>query len=458
MERANQQNEPARGGPIGDVLGVANLIKILGQVEYFLGWLEEYHHLHESQALLSGYRFALLNLFRMLDEQIIHNSSLGLSEDIIFRRALFAGISLHKVPNTCDKAILLKNIRHQEGGVGYARSWSDLSKAFSHFSQVVLSAFDRLEAPAEVAPEHSVGSPQEAVRYASIFQVYLFLNDTYTGIPHALLLGDVFGNDRLLGKRQTREFPQAFEGYKYAVQFLWFRLLGEAFYHTPLTKMHEASDWALFDQFFEIVRQEVITPLETMTGLGAGFDSLLVLKDPAAGLLSDLISIHLPEPRLSPLEEVDRLFLWYDVELIDASDYMFRGAPSLVPMLVGLVQSKQSPPQPEKAHVIRITHPNSTNRREFSYAILIEVYGLWGLSDYSGWLLFYDCCSDRGSGASSHKLIEEQIQRYLDADAIELKERTLGKEEFLRTIAHRLTKTSRTTAAHILREKKRSWV
>lgn len=423
-----------------------NAIRLLGQTDEFRGWLVTYHGIQNDRDLFEGYKFALDVLSRLLHDAIAYKSSLNLSEDLVFSRARFVGIPLHKVPNSCDKAILLKNIHANAKGILRARAWSELDEGINQFEKEILSPFDNLKSASVVSPHYNISNLDEAVLYSSMFQVYIFLNDTRRGLPHgyrqSMLEDSLFEGFRLKNKEYLR---RVFEGYTYSIQFLWHCLLEDRFSETSLVELHESADWYELDKYFARIQSEIIKPLEKETGASWGLDSLIHLAGPADKALEHLLVFKPPEPKLSEKEQLEQAFLWYEIELIDASEStVFNGVATFVSLLTGTVEMKRRIGAREKVHVIRLVHPtDEPNRRDFSYAILEEIFGSFGISDYSGWLLFYDCCYDSGSGVQELRFAEQCISDYLRDGLIELMERTVDKGEFLKLMGKSLLSTTK---------------
>jgi len=102
---------------------------------------------------------------------------------------------------------------------------------------------------------------------------------------------------------------------------------------------------------------------------------------------------------------------------------------------MGTIQIKRRSKDMSKAKVVRIIHGGiEEHRRSYSYAILAELSGY--ISDSSGWLLFYDCCDDRGSTSGLFKKIESLLNRYVKNDFIEITNIQIEKEKLLELAEH----------------------
>lgn len=442
-DRDSEISNTSGDAPLGNVLAVVNCLRILGHVDAFSGWLNKYHHLDRNDDFFEGYKFAFDVLLGRLFDEIGYNRSLNLSEDMVLSRALFAGIPISKVPNTCEKAILLRNVDFEAKSILSAHGWEELIRCSKAFDDKVLSCLGDLQKITTTSPAYLVENVEEAIRYASIFEVYIFLNDTSRGRPHGLPLSwydkevPLFWQYRGKGKAYLE---QVFKGYKYAIQFLWYRLLKDSYNSSILVRLNEAQNWREFDQFFEKIRESVVVPLEKKTKATLGFDSILLINLSAKEILGRLIQSGPPENRLTKKDSLDRSFFWYEIELIDASDFGFNGVASFVPILVGSAHMRKERHLIDKINVIRLVHPpeGASDRRDFSYGILINVGSATGLADYSGWLLFYNCCSDKGSTSPGYEFVESWLNRYSTEGTIEIEQVSVGKKQFLRLMKHRL--------------------
>jgi len=446
MKYSNNNSETAdktKGAAIGNILAIVNCIGLLGQVNDFSDWVSKVHHLELNKELFEGYKFTFDVLFGRLFDEIGRNSSLDLKEDMWLSRALFAGIPISKVPNTSEKTVLLRNIHYLANNVLLARDWEDLIRCVSVFREKVLSHFGGLSEIAVASSTYLVKNVEEALKCAAIFETYIFLNDTRRGRPHGLPLS-WYDKETPLFWESRREgqvyFKRMFKGYKYALQFIWYRLLEDDYNGSVLVSLSEAQNWTELDQFFDKIRESVITPLETKTKAQFGFDSMLLIHLPVKDILGGLIQSGPPEKRLTKKDSIDRFFFWYEIELIDASDYGFNGVASFVPVLIGSIQMRQELKSNDKINVIRLVHPpkDTSDRHDFSYGILISVGSTTGLSDYSGWLLFYDCCSDKGSTSPGYEFVERWLNRYIKEGSIDVQQIIVGKKQFLKLMKHRL--------------------
>ena len=416
---------------IDDILGIINALKLISDVKAFRGWLVTHHNIKNDVDHFEGYKFAFNVLARRLHNEIGTNMSLGLYEDILFSRASFAGIPLNKIPNSCEKTILLKNMHKAARDVLKSPNWEEFETAMAQFENTILRPFVRLKSISIANPRYNLNSLNEAINYSTMFEVYIYLNDTSRGVPHgypqSMLDNSLFW---LFKENNDSYLRKAFKGYKYAIQFLWSRLLDEGFDGSSLAKMHKAASWDSLDKYFEIIRTAIIDPLERRSGANLGLAPLIILGDGTKGLMEVLLKHMPPEPSLNEKEQLEQLFLWYPIELVDASEgTLFNGVPAFVSALSGSIEIKKRLSNPEKTQVIRLIHPINAHKNYFSYGVLMEVTGL--LSDASGWILFFDCCYNTGSGIQGLNFAEQFITQYSQKGLIEVRERQITKDEFL---------------------------
>jgi len=252
-------------------------------------------------------------------------------------------------------------------------------------------------------------------------------------------------NDRLTLER----LAEVFEGYKLTVQHLWFKLLGDGFIHSITAEIHKAPGWKRFDEYYKPVQHELIDPKEKMTGLYGGFNTLLVARPGAKRIISKLLEPKVKEQPLSLEKELQRKFLWYNVELVDASSAIFNGVIAFISVLNGAVVFRQRIGNSDRVLVMRVKHPARGTIRgrlkfDYSYGILMEGHGSFGISDYSGWLLFFDCCGDySGFAGSQYAMAEKEIVQHRNQKTIEVHEITVVKDKFLKLMQTKLLSTTK---------------
>lgn len=449
------KEDPVEGqfdSPIGNVLGIAHATHVLRQTSAFKEWMSEAHTSFDMNRLLPGYKFALDTLLRLLHDEISGDYSLKLAEDKYFIRARFRGVPLWKLPNTCEKVTLLKNMRKTVKDILRQNTWERFDSAMTRLEKSLLLPLSQLKGHVMLPKHYGLASVDDAIRCAAIFQVYVFMNDTRKGYPHGymqtMLEDPVFEDDG----RENRDFlTEVFEGYKYAVKFLWSRLTPDRINENPLSQLHLATDWKQFDQYFGHIRESIIRPLEQQTGTSFGFDATLQLLPESKQFINGLLVPQVADPNLDERDQVERKFLWYPIELMDASQTTFNGVFPFVTTLTGTVEMRKKVKNTDEVRVIRLKHPvdKEGNENDYSYALLVEVYGSLGLSDASGWLLFFDCCGDySGTAGAQHEFAERAIQSYQRRNRIDLEEVVVKKKKFLKLMEGRAVLTGQQYKAH----------
>ena len=118
---------------VDDTFGILNCIKIACNINNFKNWLKEEHDVENFQDIFNGYKFFLESAIRTFLHIIIYDSSLGIKEDFVFYRARFVGVELSKIPNTCEKTVLIKNVAEQLKLIKKSKNDKELKSALLHF-------------------------------------------------------------------------------------------------------------------------------------------------------------------------------------------------------------------------------------------------------------------------------------------------------------------------------------
>lgn len=418
---------------IDDVLAIVNALSIVCQLREFRQWLNNSFKLQDDSDILPGYLFAFDILTRRLHDSVSRNISLGLKQDSTFSRADFSDKTLiYTLPNTCEKVIFLKRIRSVVDPVLSSNSWVEAEEKINIFYKIIIEPLLKLKEISNLNPTYTIPSVDEAITYITMNEIFIYLNDTERGIPHGYPTPML--DSSLWHTSQTILSPalsRAFEGYKYTVQFIWSNLLQEQYFGTSIVNLYRAKNWQAFDSFFNIIQNEVIDPLEQKIRVNLGLAPILVITGEPKKITITLLQKKSQPYSLNKLEKLEQIFLWYNIELIDASQYsMFNGVPSLISIIAGSVEIKRRQEIQEKIKVIKLIHPAGNNRNTYSYAVLMEMY--WTLSDASGWLLFFSCCYDfTGTGLAQSKRVDDFIKEYEEKELISMSQIRVKESEFL---------------------------
>ncbi len=158
---------------IDDILGVINGLHVICQLNDFRNWMADFHN-RNIESLLEGYQFAFSILARRLHDGISQNSSLKLTEDLTFKRADFHGIEIHLLPNSCEKIILLKNIKDKTKRVLTSATWQELEDYISQFDEKVIRPLQQLELSSALNGKFPLRDINETIQYSTLNET-LFL-------------------------------------------------------------------------------------------------------------------------------------------------------------------------------------------------------------------------------------------------------------------------------------------
>lgn len=112
--------------------------------------------------------------------------------------------------------------------------------------------------------------------------------------------------------------------------------------------------------------------------------------------------------------------------MLSSAGSIFSGVPAFVSILVGLVNLSE-----DKVLVKIFKHPVEKGKYDYSYGILVPAFGSTGLTDYSGWLIFFGCATDySGFGGSLYAQAKSFIDRFKENGAIEVEEIEIEKDVF----------------------------
>ncbi len=438
------------------IVSTVNILNIMSNLEEFKRWLLEFHGIDitknddYSVEIMQGYKFFFDTAFRALLGDLARVDWFG-EDDIILQRATFVGIPLQDIPSSCERTLLLKNLWYKYfEKVLHSKSWSDLEKRLNALRSHVLSKFLELF-QCWIIPKnrYSLG---ELCRLWSINDALVRYTDTSRGrpMPYYDLFLPVTGE-----YYDDKENPmdRVFRGYAYALQFLWYSLLGEdTFSKIPhLDKMHIADSifnkegkWQRLDEFFGILRKNVVQKIEKKIGVSLGVSDYLLFdlnsRCQPKEILDRVYSPNVPDPSYIQNRDsyekwkkwLNLKFLWYPIDVLDTfGSRAFNGVIAFVHLVTGMAEFRKSQRDIVPIRVLRIKHPEESGN-VISYALLIEGYGL--ISDYSGWIVFYEVGTDfSGTGGSWYRAAESVLEHYKDVVIVD--EITVSSEIFEQYLA-----------------------
>jgi hypothetical protein len=440
--------------------GPASFYYILQKVantQAFLTWLKDSQGVPADENILAGYKFLLGSIFKCFMEEINMKTALELNADEILERAQFAGIPLGGIPNTCERTILIKRIWKHERAISRAKTWFAVKQALKSMNKdlkifgLLIKEHCHMSAPFD---------KEFVIQAIACYHTLVYFNDTSRGFPLAEVC---FPPDKHTATE--RYLADAFPGYVYGLQHLWYSILGkDEFSQSCIRDLHLAineeesekssesaffleavSDrfslinvetidendldedtkhiinvikrdrpprcdrWEHLDRFYRQIEKQIVNPREDKLGISLGFSHFLVLEKYNKGLLKDLLdSGKVPSPEyltrkdvVSAKKQLDLTMLWYDVNVLDTQLSVFNGVPAFAPTLVGSVELAKAHGN-EEIKAIVFKHPaDRKNKFDYSFGLLIRAVTSLGISDYSGWLVFFDCATDHsGFGGS----------------------------------------------------------
>ena len=453
------------------------VLRILSKTSDLKNWLKQYHNLQNMDDVLEGYKYIITTALKCFMQSIMMHDPFKLKDDRFLLRVDFrVGLSLDDAPNRCEKTIFLKNIWNLGKDIRKARNWDELnvSKSLS----ILLNLYEKLLHD-NVKSNYDVPK-EDALNCVTQFWAYLYLIDCSFGMPKGSR-GSLFDIEN-----SKKYLDRVFTGYRYSLQFLWFKLLGkEKFENSVLKDLHRSIEikferpdksikisfkdlgmkmvgsppeseeekqrrlehekffakWMSIDQFFNEIRGGIIRPMEKLLdgrlgGMGKG---LLKIENFEKKMLNGLLKeVQVQEPeyflkkdKKSLKKQIDCEFLWYDLGVLNAGLSLdFSGAFAFIPMLTGYVKVLQKKDIDGKVSVMILKHPSSDNEgNDYSFGVLVSIGGFF--SDASGWLIFFDSTTDySGGGSELHKQCIDTIKKFQSENKIEVKELTIEKNIF----------------------------
>lgn len=294
---------------VDDVFGIFNCIKLSIDADKFRNWLRTEHSVQIFDEFFHGYKFFIESAVRTFLRTIIYNSSLDIKEDFVFYRARFTGVNINKIPNTCEKTILIKNIVERLRLIRKAKNWKELSDELNGFKENVLDVFERIfNDYVAVSPNVNI-TKEEALNYVTRFYTYIYLIDISHGTKPLIHLHfdeapmfvpkgywvSILDNE--LTPEQHKKY---FEGYKYSLQFLWLMLLNDRYNASCIRNLHKSKNWYkednsiygkssreeareryddALDSYFGKIKIEIIKPMEKDLGINISSDKVLYFEN-----------------------------------------------------------------------------------------------------------------------------------------------------------------------------------
>ena len=459
-------------------------------VDGFLGWLRDFHSISQTGNLLGGYKFLLDSIFKCLLNEIYVNHALKLSEDETFFRAQFKGVQLRDTPNTCEKIVIIKRIWIHGKAISKAKTWLDvrerikqMRKDLGVFGQLLTdhcettTSFDKEYIIQALACDRiftflndiSHDIPLAELTFPSIEQTATekYLSDAFPGYVYGLqyLWYSIIGKNEFtqtpvkdlhlaLDKEEVKKYPkqkspleELLEGNKLSGMFSEIKIQKSK----SSDKMNELGEllkrdrsprsevWSALDRFYRPIQEKIVDPREDILKVNLGMAHLLALKGYSKRLLKDLLDsskiadadyLAKNDPA-SIKKQLSFRMLWYDANVLD-TESVFNGVPAFASTLLGSVELARAFRNSEPVKVIIFKHSaGMENQFNYSFAIFVPANTSFGISDYSGWLVFFDCATDHsGFGGSLLRFAETVLQIAQNIGPISLNEIIVERELF----------------------------
>lgn len=444
---------------ISNLIGASNLLKIVLNSDDFVKWLSKQYPHENKVKIFKGYKFFLESAVGSLAATLEYDTSLEISEDYVYSRARFRGVDLNKLPVTCEKTAIMKHIQKRLKVIKSSKDYDQIKEKSEPFSKDILSPiFLIMNNYCTPCTELSY---DESLKYSTMWVAQLELTNCDKWIPQGYLLSPLrLRGDPPISESHKDQFKEEFLGYKFTLEYLWHILLEESFEKSSLINLHNATDWMYdrysrdffeekadeqiirtdLDAFFPIIEKEIIQPLETKNK-SLRWNNTFCLNDSYDKTTWASILHYDEKLSLTRDEKINYHLLWYEIELLDAShNAIFNGVPAFVALLAGAVDLKAKFANGEKAIICKFVHPGNSEKNTYSYGVLIETGGSTGFTDYSGWVLCFNCCNDfSGFAGSGHVQAESLIQYYLERDLIHLREMNIEVKSFQEYLAENTT-------------------
>lgn len=390
------------------------------------------------ERLWRGYRklFQCVMFWNILGLE--RTEELGLTTNLITERSIFVGVPMSIRPITSQKAIFIRNMEDAIRKVMKAKSYNQFTREINVFTTNYLTPIEKIfdgyvELPKTIA---RAWSKNELLIALAIESLFIFCNDMKR-VPEIKMVVGLNPNilERTEKTLQKRLEP-LFIGYKFGLAYIWNTLWENQLGNSPAIEILNTRNWNELDELFDYIRLKQIEPLEKHLGFDPLQAKLMLKKEIDLRLLGMWLRKP-PKPSLSKYEEIDQLFLWYDFEILfEARSKVFSGTRTFIPMLIGEVHRREIIGDQDKIEILRIRH-GSKGRSNYSYGILIESFGF--ISDYSGWLIFFNCCNDYSGNANRMRLeAEDVITRY--SNYVHVIEEKLTLKEFDKFLKDKLAK------------------
>jgi hypothetical protein len=400
------------------------VFQALGNLETLQNEIQE-RQTDKKQAPFSGLKLLLRVIFRAYLETFEDDNFLRLTEDRSTSRAFFTGLSVNKIPPSCEKANAIKRLDEVFERVYSSKSFGALKNVLDEIDAKFIGPLaNAFQECCEVQPKLNARfSKQSLLTYLAAVKLWSRAGDIERFVSLRTEWGGRLLQDpRVAKQRQTLD--HYFKGYKIGFSFLWKSLLpveSKAF----VKQIDGAKDWEELDHVVHFAGRELLQGLEKSFGSSLFMTTLFVTKcipdkSPFNYLTSQPTVIE-----LSRHEQIDQFLLWYQHEVVDsASKKIFNGSSAFISLLRGEIAVRAEHQAKDRLPVVRFRHPG--NPVMFSYGVLLERGGT--ISDLSGWMIFLETGGDyAGNGGDAYMMTEDTLNRF--GRSVEVREMVVSRKE-----------------------------
>lgn len=441
-------------------LPVARILHLVSNTNEFEQWYKQNHGQTPPKNLLHGYKYFVEGCIHLLFDILGGETFAGIQNDFLLNRALNEWVSFEKLENSCEKTILLKNIYRYVIPIKRSGSLHELQHKIEDFENKAIRPVNELLSKHLALKQTATLTYDEMLNISTAAMLYLYFTQIGNSSPvaHFSFLTGVISNTQ-------KKTAAAFEGYKYALQFVWNKVLDkEQYFRSTLDQLHKADSWKNYiyddppsgeievfdpfgktyelsvqtclDSYCERIKQEIILPFENKYKI-----DILTLdccwnfrSEKGRKYIKKLLNPKLvpnASTELSAKDKIQTILYWLPLQVVDyANSSPFNGVSAFNTMLAGTVTLFKKSSQFKKCIVCKFVHPWDTDRNHYSYGILIDSKS--AANHYnSGWIIYYNCCNDySGFSNAEHKTTENLIRQYQKEKKVELRELQIGHDEF----------------------------
>ena len=468
------------------------MLEQASKITKFSTWFKGRNKNVGLEIILPGYAFLIVSIIRLFMIDLDNNNALGLSEDEIYRIAVSKDVQLNDLPNSCEKTIFMKRIRMFEKNISGQRTWKGLETSVK---KMIRDLHYFKELIQKSIPLNEKLDKESLLKVLAANHTAIFLCDTSRNIPHSVNLAP-FVHGKISEQYLEKTFPGYVYGLEFLwfsilgeVEFSnsfisnihnvlsndfepknqkliseedltldrllkWpFEAKNEDYLgfkvkirrrapeeNKKLRATHPSNKWLRLDTYFQKIIDEIVSPMEAALNINIWINDYLILKDyNKENLRSLLDKSAVSEPSyLSSNDKnsigkcLDLDFLWYGLNVLEG-DSLFNGVPAFGTILLGSSNFAKSINNTEGMDVIKIKHPQGGGKNNYSFAVLISVFG--SIYDASGWFVAFDCATDYSGNGSSNldyaKLFIKLSNNYVN---VRVKEISVNKDIFFKYI------------------------